>query len=199
MEKDKLSLLAEHHKNTFDFQKENLQKRDRLFLFSLICIGVMLSIIYTPDEAFNLLSQFFKSKFSLKSELNFSFIQSIIWFSLLAFVIKYFQIVIFIERQYSYLHKIEDLISPEFDNKSFNREGKAYLNDYPKFLNWASFLYTIFFPIILLVVSTTKIITEFKFLGNKNPLFYFDLAVFAFMIVSISLYQYEMHIKNKRK
>lgn len=199
MEFEKISLLAEHYKNTYNFQKENLKKRDRYFLLSLISMGLMLFIIYTPIEAFNLISEFIKSKFSLKSNINLLFIQSFLWFSTLSFVIKYFQSVIFIERQYSYLHKIEELISPIYEDKTFNREGKSYLNDYPKFLNWAGFLYTLFFPIILLSVSSIKIITEFISFSVKEPLIYFDLFVFIFMLISIILYQFEMHIKNNKK
>ena len=199
MEFEKISLLAEHYKNTYNFQKENLKKRDRYFLLSLISMGLMLFIIYTPIEAFNLISEFIKSKFSLKSNINLLFIQSFLWFSTLSFVIKYFQSVIFIERQYSYLHKIEELISPIYEDKTFNREGKSYLNDYPKFLNWAGFLYTLFFPIILLSVSSIKIITEFISFSVNEPLIYFDLFVFIFMLISIILYQFEMHIKNNKK
>ena len=199
MDSEKITLLAGHYKDTFDFQKENLKKRDRLFLLSLISTCLMLFIIYTPSEAFSLMSDFLKSKFSLQSNINLLFMQSIIWFSMLAVVIKYFQAVIFIDRQYSYLHKIEAIISPAFESQSFNREGKSYLNDYPKFLNWAGFLYTLIFPIILLVVSSIKIITEFISFGSKEPLIYFDLCAFVFMLISIVLYQYEMHVKNNKK
>lgn len=197
MNDNKLSILAEHYKNTFDFQKENLLRRDKLFFLILCLLVLKLFIIYTPNDAFILISQFIQEKLSLKSEINLLFVQSVIWFSLLALVIKYFQSVIFIERQYNYIHKIEALLSQEYENKTFTREGISYLKDYPKFLNWASFLYTILFPIILLVISTLKIFSEFNIFGFKELLIWFNLFIYIILLIAIVLCQFELHLKNK--
>lgn len=198
MNDNKLSLLAEHYQDTFNFQKENLLRRDKLFLFIILILTIMLFIIYTPKDAHILISQYIQNKLSFKSEINFLFIQGIIWFVLLALVIKYFQILTTIERQYNYIHKTEELLSEEYGNKIFNREGVSYLSNYPKFLNWASYLYTILFPILIFTISTVKIYYEFKMFGFEEFIIWINLLLYIFMLVSIILYQYELY-KNYKK
>ncbi|MEW8491591.1 MAG: hypothetical protein AB2657_17970 [Candidatus Thiodiazotropha endolucinida] len=197
METEKLNLLAEHYTHTFDFLQTHLKKRDKLFSGVLIMLTVMLFIIYTPKEISELANQILKENFKLTTTVNFLYIQSIIWFVLMALSIKYFQSVVFIERQYKYLHNLEDTLSKEFENGEFTREGKAYLNNYPMLLNWASFLYSIIFPFVFLVVTTSKIYTEFSLYGYKSILIWFNAVVFMFMLISLGLYFYGMHFSKK--
>jgi len=197
MDFDKLQILSEHYSHTFDFLQTHLKKRDKLFMWVLLILVIMLFQIYTPSEASNLITQLIKNKLEIKTSINLLYIQSIIWFVLLAVVIKYFQSVIFIERQYSYLHSLEDLLSSEYQEAAFTREGKSYLSNYPAFLNWASFLYTILFPAILAVITTTKIVSECKQHGFNGVLVWFNILVFVFLIISLALYTYGIHFKTK--
>ncbi|GAH53543.1 unnamed protein product, partial [marine sediment metagenome] len=128
----KLQILAEHYKETFDFLQKNLKQRNRLFLYVLCILILMLFQLYTPQEASNLMSQFISSKLNLSEQMNMLFVQSIIWFGLLATTLKYFQSVVFIERQYNYIHQLEEQLSKEYEKKAFTREGDSYLKDYPK-------------------------------------------------------------------
>lgn len=193
----KLQILAEHYKNTFNFLQDTLKKRDRLFLGILCILILMLFQLYTPQEASNLISQFIANKLNITTQMNLLFVQSIIWFSLLSITLKYFQSVVFIERQYSYIHKLEEQLSNEYGEKAFTREGASYLKDYPIFLNWASSLYTIFFPVILLIISVSKIISECKTLGFKPILVWFNVAFFLFIKISVILYLIVLHFKKK--
>ena len=143
----------------------------------------MLFQIYTPTEASKIISQLVIEQIGLTSQINFLYIQSIIWFILLAIVIKYFQSVIFIERQYSYLHSLENILSEDYKDGAFTREGKSYLNNYPVFLNWASFLYTILFPAILAIVTASKIIGEYKQYGCSEILVWFNGLIFLFILL----------------
>ncbi len=192
----KLEILSEHYKNTFDFLQKNLKQRNRLFLFVLCILILMLFQLYTPQEASNLMSQFISSKLNLSEQMNMLFVQSIIWFGLLATTLKYFQSVVFIERQYNYIHQLEEQLSKEYEKKAFTREGDSYLKDYPKLLNWASCLYTIFFPVILLIISSFKIVSECKLLGFKQILVWFNVAIFLFIIISVILYLIALHVKK---
>jgi hypothetical protein len=194
---EKLQILSEHYSNTFDFLQTHLKKRDKLFMLALLILVAMLFQIYTPSEASNIIAQLIEKKLEVKTQINLLFIQSTIWFVLLAVVIKYFQSVIFIERQYSYLHSLEDLLSSEYKKTAFTREGKSYLNNYPAFLNWASFLYTILFPAILAVITTSKIVGEYKQYGLSEILIWFNVLIFIFIIISLGLYLYGIHIKPK--
>ena len=184
----KLQVLAEHYKNTFDILQDSLRKRDRLFLGVLCILIVMLFQIYTPQEASNLIEQFISEKLNIKTQINFLFIQSLIWFGLLSITLKYFQAVIAIERQYNYIHGLEKQLSNEYGQEAFTREGVAYLKDYPIFLNWVSFLYTIFFPTLLLIISSARIFSECRTVGFKTLLVWFNMAIFLFIVISVVLY-----------
>ena len=192
----KLEILSEHYKNTFDFLQKNLKQRNRLFLYVLCILILMLFQLYTPQEASNLMSQFVSSKLNLSEQMNMLFVQSIIWYGLLATTLKYFQSVVFIERQYNYIHQLEEQLSKEYEEKAFTREGVSYLKDYPKLLSWASCLYTIFFPVILLIISIFKIVSECKLLGFKQILVWFNVAIFLFIAISVILYLIALHVKK---
>ena len=197
MNSEKLQILSEHYSHTFDFLQSHLKKRDKLFMWVLFIMAVMLFHIYIPREVSNLIEQLIQKKLEVKTQINTLYIQSVIWFILLAIVIKYFQSVIFIERQYSYLHSLEELLSSEYEKSAFTREGKSYLNNYPAFLNWTSFLYTILFPVILAVISISKIVSEYKQYGFNEPLMWFNILIFVFIIISLGLYLYGIHFKKK--
>lgn len=198
LDAEKLQILSEHYTHTFDFLQSHLKKRDRLFIGVLLLIVVMLFQIYTPDETSGLISQLISNKLGLTTPINFLYIQSVIWFALLALVIKYFQSVVFIERQYNYIHALENILSEQYGGGAFTREGVSYLKDYPAFLNWASFLYTVLFPTILVVVVTSKIFSEYKQYGYGEILFWFNLLIFIFISISTALYLYVIHFKKKK-
>jgi hypothetical protein len=193
-----LEILSEHYAHTFDFLQSHLKKRDRLFIGVLFLMFLLLFQIYTPDETSGIITQVISTKLDLKEPLNFLYVQSIIWFVLLSVIIKYFQSVVFIERQYSYIHALEKKLSVEYGDSSFTREGDSYLKDYPVFLNWASFLYTILFPSILLVVLTSKIIIECKQYGFSEISICFNTMIYIFISISIALYLYVIHFKKKK-
>lgn len=197
MEIEKLQILSGHYTHTFDFLQTHLKKRDRLFSGLLFILAVLLFQIYTPSDASRIISNLIENKLEVKTAISLLYVQSIIWFVLLAVVIKYFQSVVFIERQYAYLHSLEDSLSTEYDSKAFTREGKSYLSNYPAFLNWASFLYTMLFPAILAVVTTSKIISEVKQYGCTEVLVWFNILIYFFIIISLGLYLYGIHVKPK--
>jgi hypothetical protein len=194
----KLQILSEHYTHTFDFLQSHLKKRDRLFMGVLLVLIVMLFQIYTPKEASGLITQLISNKLELKTPINFLYVQSIIWFVLLAIVIKYFQSVVFIERQYSYIHSLENILSKPYADGAFTREGGSYLKDYPVFLNWASFLYTILFPALLVAVILSKIISEYRQYGCSEVLIWFNGLIFVFIAISIAFYLYVIHFKKKK-
>jgi len=166
----KLEILSDHYKHTYDLLYAHSKKRDRLFAGLLLLLILMLFHIYTPNVASKLVAQLITNKLGVETPINFLCIQSIIWFILLAVVIKYFQEVVYIERQYPYIHSLETMLNKYYGDNAFTREGHAYLKDYPAFLNWAAILYIILSPTILLLIVTSKIISEYIKNGIFEPL-----------------------------
>ena len=197
MDSSKFQILSEHYVHTFDLLQRSLRNRDNLFLGLLFILAVMLFQIYSPSIASNIISELVGNQLDTNANINFDYIQSIIWFSLLAVVVKYFQSVFFIERQYDYIHSLEVTLSFDYEGVEFTREGKSYLNSYPIFLDWMSFLYTILVPVILALVISAKIFTEYQGFFLNGVLFWFNLLIYFFIFISLCLYLYGIHFKSK--
>jgi len=191
-----LQLLHDHYKDTFFYIQEYIKLRDRLFLFILIMVTLMFFQVYSPSESGEAVSQFITKKLELKSPIDITFIGSIIWFGLLSLVVRYFQTVVHIERQYKYIHQIEEQLSVEYANKAFTREGKSYLNDYPLFSRWAWILYTIVFPALLIVLVIVKIVGEICQTGSSSLFLSVNVAIALFIVLSILFYLLLVHFKK---
>jgi len=89
--------------------------------------------------------------------------RGMVWFILLSLTIRYYQTTVLIERQYAYLHKLGEELADFFPGAiAFTREGKSYLENYPKLSDWAHTLYTWVFPVLLLIFVTAKIRIEYQ-------------------------------------
>lgn len=196
MENAKLQLLHDHYKDTFFYIQKYLKLRDRLFLVILIVATLMLFHVYSPAESGEAVSQFITKKLELKSSIDIAFIGSIIWFGLLSLVVRYFQTVVHIERQYKYIHQIEEQLSAQYENKAFTREGKSYLKDYPLFSSWAWILYSIVFPALLLLVVVCKIISDIRQATCVSFLVGVNIVIALLIVLSTFFYLLQVHFRK---
>ena len=196
IEDTKLQVLHDHYKDSFTHLQNHLKLRDRVFILILIVLLLMSFQITSPKESGEVITQLVTQKLGLTIAIDISFIGSIIWFGLLGLVVRYFQTAVHIERQYKYIHNIEEQISPNFDKKIFTREGKSYLSDYPLFSNWTWILYTIIFPILLLIVVLIKIIGEFSGAENISLSLVFNITTSLCIFISTVLYLLAIHFQK---
>ena len=194
-----LQLLNDHYKDTFTRLAEYRQLRDRLFALILVMITIVLFGVYSPNEADIATGEIISKQLGLQSPLDISFIGSIIWFSLLSLVIRYFQTVMLIERQYDYVHKLEDELSRNFKGVAFTREGKSYLENYPLFSNWTHFLYASAFPGILIIVTILKIGNEIYYSNGLSLLLAFNIVFAVCILISTVLYLMSAHRRAHNK
>lgn len=195
----KIELLNDHYKDTFTHLSDYRRLRDRLFIFILLTITIMLFQLYSPDEASRAIGEFVVRKLDLQTLVGISFIGSIIWFILLSLVIRYFQTVILIERQYEYLHRLEDELSKNYKGVAFTREGKSYLKDYPLFSNWTHILYRSIFPTLLIIVILVKIGNEIFFALGFSPLLAFNIVMAVFTLISTIFYLISIYKQTHTK
>ena len=193
-EETKLEILTDHYKDTFACIHEDRKQRDRLFNFILAVITVMLFQVYSPKDAGDAIGQFLAKKLDLVKPLDISFIGSIIWFMLLGLVIRYFQTTVHLERQYEYIHQLEDEISPQYKGRAFTREGKSYLKNYPLFSNWTWILYTFAFPALLIIIVSSKIVHELLLATRISSLLVFNIAACISIVVSTVLSFLSVHV-----
>jgi len=193
----RLEVLNDHYKDTCERIRENVGIRDRLFLFTLVVIGFHFFQISDRDQSSQAVVSLLKERAGFQITANTEVLTAILWFLLLAIVVRYFQANVYVNRQYDYLHNLETSFEKLIGHKLVSREGHAYLSNYPRFSNWMHFLYTWAFPVLLLITVTYKIC--FDWVGWKNIVgpFTFSLLSYAMIIVSTILYLNFLHRKKK--
>jgi len=196
-----LDILHDHYKESFAFIRDREKSRNRLFLLVILLVGILfLQIQYPinfkatignlklPNAGFNL------------DSLPLSSLLSLTWTFLFVITLQYCQQSINVERQYKYIHLLEEKISDLIgDTDVYRREGKAYMKDYPAFSNWAWIFYTFLFPLIMLISVVTLFILEF---GKLNyPIYYkiYDGLVGTGVFVSLILYRIIPLFQRKNK
>lgn len=105
------STLYDHYKETVSYLKSDLEKRDRLTLLVFIFFIIHFIAEIKPTHSVTLANSWVKDKFGVTLGLNYSLISTVILLLLLWNLIKYFQMCLNIEKQYNYIHKIEDKLN----------------------------------------------------------------------------------------
>lgn len=156
MEEVKFNNLCSHYKDTFDIHQASIKQRDTLFYGLLIILAVFTLQLSSTEVVVSVVNDYVNKTTGIKLGKSADFISTLLWLLLLGFTTRYYQVVLEIERQYGYLHALEEKLNGYYpESKAFTREGKSYLSKYPLFSNWIWLLYTVFFPslIIFCVIS----------------------------------------------
>ena len=138
-----------------------------------------------------------KSKAQLSSTPDLGYIRSLLWFLLLGFTVRYCQTALAVERQYAYVHKIEALLSRHVEG-AFTREGEAYLENYPLFLDWAHYLYTLIFPLLLSLVAIVWTYRQIPAWPWPWAI-WLDSIVTVALLASVVMYLVAFHSRDRRK
>jgi hypothetical protein len=188
--------LMGHYNDTFKYIQEYSATREKLFLITLLIVLFMSVDVTSSADAVTIAKDFLEKKLELKLAIKPAFISSMLWFSLLSVLIRYFQMVILINRQYDYIHNVEENLCSLLGRDYIFREGKAYVKSYPIFSEWTQVIYTILFPIFLMLVVCIKIYKEFAIRNTLGIGYYIDIVIFTMIIVSVVLYWVQLHHKK---
>ena len=184
-----LAGLCSHYKDTYDIHQSTIKQRDTLF-YGLLMILSLFSIRSSSTGIVTAFVSAYLGKVA-SIEVGDSLAQLLLWFALVGWSIKYFQAVVHIERQYTYLHALENDLNKFYPGTSaFTREGAAYLQGYPLFLKWMTFVYRVIVPLAIVVVAANEIIGERK-VHNQN--FVVDGICFVIIVLSVALYLLHIH------
>src|SRR5215211_1581584 len=187
----RLEVLHDHYKESFSYIRERERERDRLFLILIALFALLALEIQYPINfrgAVGTLS-------FLGIELNVDALPlpaflTATWVTVLVITLRYCQASINIERQYKYLHTLEDKISGELkDDELYRREGRAYKSEYSPFRWWIRRFYVIVLPVVAIIATGVLIYNEwaklnYPLLGNI-----FDLVSASGVAVSFALYR----------
>jgi len=182
MDDDKQAeLLLDHYKDTFQHIQSYTKIRNRLFMYNLILLAVIVFDACSPGSLSELLNAYIEKSLSKKIVLDFNIIFSAMWFILLCLIIEYYKRSINIDRQLRYLGDIEKKICEAMGGDYITREGKSYQSatgipeakskaKRPIYLRGVGPLYTYFFPFALTVLAVVKTALDFS-ITNLTTIF----------------------------
>ena len=184
------NILHDHYKESFTQIREREKRRDKTFLLLAVLLGLLFLEVEYPTVVKDLFKETSASAVKIDpSMVPIAILASLTWSLLLVFVIRYCQMCITVDRQYDYLHMLEDRLSPLVgDGKLYRREGKVYLDDYPAFSKWAWFFYVVVFPLTTAVVCIAMLVVEFSQEDSQFNVWY-DLVMLVGVAVSLGLYR----------
>ena len=193
-----LEIYYDHYKETCLLNKEAQTRRNKSFI--LLCVLEMLSflMINNPDFIYSLLNDVVKAK--LETSIRFSTIifQTVLWILLTYILIRYVQDVLYVEKQYRYLNrlekKIENLLGEQGIDYIFCREGVGYKNEYPMVLNIIDMFYKMFLPLLFTTINIVRIKIEWDVKTPCIALWCDSVICFAIFIITW-FYFFNIHSK----
>lgn len=199
-EEQKVQILYDHYKDTFENQKSYLQKRN---YYTFICLGLIALFsfqIADPDNTTTISKTIIEKNIGDIS-VDFKYINNVLTFSLLWIVIMYYQINFLIEKLYRYIKDIEKDLTKSLKPFEITREGKTYLDHFPWLSGVVHRIYSIVFPITLVMVSVVKWLTEIDQFSDPwiNGHFLFDTIFLGGIVITSLLYLTNRHFNDFKK
>jgi hypothetical protein len=111
MEETKFNNLCSHYKDTFDIHQATIKQRDTLFYSLLVILAVFTLQLSSTDMVSGIVSDYINKATGITLGRSADFISTLLWLLLLGFTTRYYQVVLEIERQYSYLHALEEKLN----------------------------------------------------------------------------------------
>lgn len=204
MEPEKLAVLHEHYRDTYGVVAEQRGKRDRYFYLTLVVLAVALFDLTAPQGFATTIADVLKAKLGLSASPDLAYIRSLLWFLLLGLTVRYGQAALGVERLYIYIKELEAVLSAQVDG-AFRREGEAYRDYDPLFLNWAHYLYTLVFPVVFAGVAVSWMWRQipgwpwpFSSLPWPFPV-WFNFTITLAILASIGMYLHAFHLYDRRR
>ena len=156
-----MQVLHEHYVDTFEHIRDRERTRDKLFVFYVCLLGSVVVFLKYPSISSNFNCSSTSDFILIISKLPLNVFISIAWTGLALTTIRYLQNCLLIERQYTYLHGLEDYISKSFfSSKIFKREGKSYISNLPLFNNFVWMFYVVVVPLLSCAIVAIVFLEE---------------------------------------
>ncbi len=185
---DKTEFLYDHYKETVSYLKTDLKLRDRLFLYIVLIMTILFFQFANPKDTTTMTNDVMKNKIGLSITIDHNLISIFIMFALLIIVIRYFQINMYIERQYKYIHIIETKLNELFNCQLITRESKSYLKSYPVLSDFIDKFYKIGFPILLFIAIVFKVVNQWNEMKKFSIVFSLIILPSILLVIVDILY-----------
>lgn len=185
---ERLSLLAEHFRETFAHQRDYIRRRDLAFGLAVLG-GVLLAVRVSDMSASDrvvgaLISRLVGENLALGGGV----LVVLLWFVQFALVVRYFQAAMTVERHYGYIEKLEAEMCRLYGADVLARESASYLANYPKFSDWIHFVYTRIFPATLALLVVAGVVPEYSARGPWSLVVWLVLLLAGGTLATIGLF-----------
>lgn len=172
----------QHYVETFQLQRSYLAKRNRLTIAIMVMVFLVTLTFGDTESAEKLMTELQKEHIGAVA-FSYGIVNAIINCVFLWVVMNYFQINLTIERMYTYIHRLEDFLS----NTDFkiDRESDNYLDRYPLMSYVTHRIYVLLFPILIIIVSFVKLLSE---VNGNNTLSWLNCIILALTMVITVFY-----------
>lgn len=182
----KYSTLYDHYKESVTYLKNDLIKRDKITVGLLLLFAIYFVIEISPIDSVLLANKYITSKLGLALNINYKTLATIILLLLLVLIVRYFQICLSIEKQYSYIHCVENKINTMSSEELITREGYSYLKEYPLLLAVIHRIYNFFLPVVIIIAMSVKGYELFKVSFDKSSII--NIMIIFLIIICTILY-----------
>ncbi len=188
-------ILYDHYKESVNEIKKQENKRNKLFILVLIHIFILFLISYRPESMCKVFSDLLMDQWKIGFYFSINTIQIILMVSMLYCVVRYYQINVYIDKNYPYIHRLEKELSQDI-GKCFGKEGQNYLNDYPKTQNIVYYSYKYIFPILFILALIYRVI--FNNTWDSPIIKTMEIVITSILIILNIVYTIDMY-KNEKK
>ncbi|QBC43773.1 hypothetical protein [Iodobacter fluviatilis] len=193
----KFNNLCSHYKDSSEIHFATIKQRDTLFYLLLAILSLFIVHSAYTDFFNKVVSELFKKNTYTELNEKVDLISTFLWLFVFGVSAKYFQTAGIIEKQYGYLHALEEQLEKFYRNTViFTREGKFYLNKYPVLSKWMWFLYTIAFPLMILMCICFKAYTEISVVKLAGATIYINMVFGILVFITTVIYMFSLHFKK---
>lgn len=193
---DSIEIIYDHYKETFSLSKEAQARRNKNFVILCVLEALSFLILIKPEKAFEIIADGINSELDLTLSLGNSIIQTLIWILIAYVSIRYVQDMMYIERQYGYMDKLEKKICASIDyHNLFSREGDHYKESYPMVLNFIDLFYKMLMPILFIIINSVHIHREYMLEKMITWALACDTILYVAIFIIMWFYFFEIHSK----
>ena len=197
-----IEVLSQHYSETFELLHKIVARRDRLFLYILLVIFVLLLYMSSPSVMSEWVNTFFNNQVNGAANPNMlplidvSVIGVVLLLGLLSLSHTYFQTVLHVERQYDYVYQLEQELSSHFAGRAFIREGDHYKKYRYRFSRWTIGIFWILFPSLFFLFIVYWLI--FLYTQSQAPRIFIivDSLITVSILISLCLYVWALMKKK---
>lgn len=195
MNKDVIDIYYDHYKETYSISKEAQAHRNKCYILLCVLEALLFLLLINPDFIVHVINKGVRSQFNIALNIGTGIIQTLLWIIIAYVFVRYCQDMMYVEKQYPYLEKLEQRISEELSEDIFSREGIHYSTDYPIVSNLIDLFYKMVSPILFQVINVYYIISEWNTIETTTFKLLIDTLIFGSIFIINWFYFFQIHSK----